>query len=303
MTSQTFQHRACPACGTRDPLDEIWSQPRAEALSFEDLRPHWSGLFKDKIFFSYARCSACKLLYAPRYFTDDQLGNLYADMAPNMEDVPGDALAATQRDYWHTAKAAGLTAGGYLEIGPDIGYIVERAAREGSFDQFWLYEPNVAVHAQLAAAALEKPHHISTAMHDLSAVPERSIALAVMVHVLDHLLDPMATLKAVREKMKPDGMVLIVTHNEDSLLRRATSVRWPPFCLQHPELYNPDSITQIAQRAGFNQVDVARAKNYFPIAFLARQACHAVGFKVGKLPLPESSIGLKLGNIVTIARP
>lgn len=301
MDISDFPLRHCPACGANEPREEMSSERRAERIKLDELRPFWSGLFKEKVFFTYSRCGACEQLYAPRFFSADQLGELYANMAPNMEDVPGPALEATQRGYWRAAKSRQLPEGGYLEIGPDIGYIVRHAASEGKFDQFWLFEPNRAVHAGLADAASGRQHAISTEMDDLSPVPEGSVSLAVMIHVLDHLLDPLAILRQIEAKLRPGGVVMIVTHNERSLLRRVMGVKFPPFCLQHPELYNPDSISALLSRAGFAHVEVGRSANFFPIAFMLRQAGWAAGVDLSRLPLPKLPVGLKLGNMITFA--
>lgn len=302
MRQTGFLERACPACGTDAPGKVIQSEPCAEAMPLDQLRRYWSGLFTEKVFFSYERCGECGLLFAPTYFTSAQLGELYADMAPNMELVPTDALEATQRGYWETAKKAGPMDGGYLEIGPDIGYIARHAAAEGRFDRFWLFEPNQAVHGQLSAAIGDKPHKISFEMDDLSIVPDGSVGLAVMVHVLDHVLQPKATLERIRVKLKPDGLLVIVTHNEMSVLRRVMAKRWPPFCLQHPEIYNPSSIKELVRRADYASVEVERSKNYFPVSFMVRQAAYTVGLKLDKLPLPRKAVGLRLGNMITLAR-
>jgi SAM-dependent methyltransferase len=301
LKPSAFPIRACPSCGANDPREEVTSEHRAEDSSLEELRPYWSGLFKEKRFFTYSRCGSCSQLYAPYFFTNDQLGELYANMAPNMEDVPGPALEATQRGYWQVARKRLPGGGGFLEIGPDVGYIVRDAAREADFDHFWLFEPNRAVHGELAAATGGRPHTISTEMDDLSPVPDRSISLAVMIHVLDHLLDPVAILRSIRTKLRPDGVLMIVTHNERSLLRSVMGVKFPPFCLQHPELYNPETITNLLKKADFGKVEVLRSKNYFPISFMIRQAGWTAGVDLSKAKLPETPVGLKLGNMLTLA--
>lgn len=298
----SFERRSCPNCGASCPSEEVASDKRADGMTLDEVRPYWSGLFKEKVFFTYARCGACQQLYAPHFYTPAQLGELYANMAPNMEDVPGAAVEATQRGYWRAAKRRQLPQGGYLEIGPDIGYIVRHAAQEGDFDRFWLFEPNRAVHGELAEAAGSRPHVISPEMDDLSPVPDGSIALAVMIHVLDHLLDPIAILTQIEAKLRPGGVVMIVTHNEKSLLRRIMGVKFPPFCLQHPELYNPASMATLLTRAGFVDVAVGRSTNYFPIAFMLRQAAWAAGIDLSRIPLPTLPVGMKLGNMITFAK-
>ncbi|MET4665906.1 class I SAM-dependent methyltransferase [Sphingomonas sp. PvP056] len=301
MTPISFLSRACPVCASTSARAEASSDQRAEDLSLDQLRPYWSGLFKKKVFFSYDRCAACGVLFAPTYFSDEQLEQLYADMAPNMEVVPTASLEATQRGYWDVTAGTAPLDGGYLEIGPDVGYIVRLAVAEARFDHYWLFEPNGAVHGALAQAAGNAPHDISLEMNDLSIVPDRSVGLAVMVHVLDHLLDPRAMLERIRVKLKPGGVLMIVTHNEASLLRKLMASRWPPFCLQHPELYSPASIKTLVRRAAYQKVEVQRSVNYFPIDFMVRQAAYTVGIDLGKIPLPKAALGLKLGNMITLA--
>ena len=297
-----FLHRACPACGAGQTREEAHSPVRAETMTVEALRPYWSGLFSEKRFFTYHRCSSCGLLYNPAFFDGARLVELYSSMAPNMELVSNDAIAATQKGYFDAAAAHAELDGGYLEIGPDTGHIVRAAATWGAFEHFWLFEPNRAIHDTLRASAGTRPTTLLTDMDDLSPVPDGSIGLAVMVHVLDHLLDPLAMLTQIRAKLRPGGTLLIVTHNEKSLLRSLMGVRWPPFCLQHPELYNPATIAALLGRAGYGGVQVTRSRNYFPLPFLARQALWTLGLKPARLPLPNFSLGLRLGNMLTLAK-
>jgi SAM-dependent methyltransferase len=296
-----FITRKCPACGAESGKPEAFSDKAAETLSLEELTPYWSGLFQEKVFFTYDRCGACGLLYAPVFFDQAQLGELYSAMAPNMDAVGTDAIEATQRVYFEEATEGLKVSGNFLEIGPDVGYIVGHAAKDPRFENFYLFEPNKAVHAELGAAANGRRFTISDDMDDLSAVPDGSVALAVMVHVLDHLLDPKAMLEQIHKKLKPGGRVAIVTHNERSLLRSVMGKRWPPFCLQHPELYNPQSITRLLKSAGYGNVEVQGSKNYFPLSFMVRQAAYTAGIKLERVPLPKTVLGLRLGNILTIA--
>jgi len=297
----SFLTRNCPACGADGGRAEKSSATPAESLSLEQLKPYWRGLFQEKVFFTYDRCRQCGLLYAPVFFDQDQLGELYSAMAPNMDAVPTDAIEATQRVYFEEATEGLKVSGNFLEIGPDVGYIVAHAASDPRFEHFYLFEPNKAVHADLGAATNGRPFTISEDMDDLSAVPDGSVALALMVHVLDHLLDPKAMLEQIRKKLKPGGRVAIVTHNERSLLRSVMGTRWPPFCLQHPELYNPQSITRLLNSAGYGKVEVHGSKNYFPLSFMVRQAAYTAGIKLERVPLPKTVLGLRLGNIMTIA--
>ena len=300
-TDPRFMKRDCPACGHSAREVEVSSRRRAEDMPLEEVESFWENFTSENVFFSFARCGNCRLLYAPTFFTNDQLSDLYSSLPANMAVVPTDAIEATQRSYLDEVAPLAPLDGDYLEIGPDVGHLARQAARRGKFEKFWLFEPNQAVHEQLAASTEGRPNHVSTEMTDLSVVPDGSVGLAVMVHVLDHLIDPVALLRQVEKKLKPDGRVMIVTHNERSVLRKLMGNKFPPFCLQHPELYNPDTITSLLQRVGLKSVTVRRSKNYFPLAFMIRQATSIVGLKLDRLPLPKTVVGLRLGNMMTIA--
>lgn len=303
MTLPALRDRSCPGCGAKSGRAEIACPGDAERMTIDQLRPYWHGLEKRKHFFPYRRCGDCAMLYNPVFFDDAQLADLYSSMPPNMDMLPFSAVADTQRGYFRAAARGGSLSGDYLEIGPDIGHLVTEAVGHGEFGHFWLFEPNRAVHPQLQQAAGGKPVSILTDMTDLSPVPDGSVGLAVMIHVLDHLLDPLAMLRNIRAKLKPGGRLLVVTHDEASLLRRALGRRWPPFCLQHPLLYNPLTIRALAHKAGFPTVRVSPSTNYFPIDFLARQAAQAAGMSLpDRLPLPRQAIALRLGNMLTIAQ-
>ncbi|NWK98185.1 class I SAM-dependent methyltransferase [Sphingobium lactosutens] len=303
MTLPALRDRACPACGAKTGKDEVACPGDAGTMTVAQLRPYWHGLEKTKHFFPYRRCADCALLYNPVFFDDAQLADLYAAMPPNMDMLPFSAVADTQRGYFAAAARSGPLSGDYLEIGPDIGHLVTEAVAHGGFGRFWLFEPNRAVHDQLKQATGGKPASILTDMTDLSPVPDGSVGLAVLVHVLDHLLDPLTMLRTIGTKLKPGGTLLIVTHDEGSLLRRALGRRWPPFCLQHPLLYNPGTIRRLVARAGFPAIRVVPSTNYFPIDFLVRQGAQAAGFTLpGRLPLPRRAIALRLGNMLTIAQ-
>ncbi len=307
MNAQTpFLSRNCPACGAPASAAkrDTSSEPAAEVTRYPELVPIWNGFFKEKVFFSYKRCSNCGLLYAPIFFTPSQLEELYAQMPSNMDLVPVEALRKTQKGYFDVLKAHSALTGGYIEIGPDVGLFTENCVREGSFDRYWLFEPNRDVGPALTAAMQGKPHEIIHDMFGFSAVPEGAAGAAVMVHVLDHLLDPVATLRELRQKLSPSACLVIVTHDESSMLRRLFGKRWPAFCLQHPEIYNPRSMRRLLDIAGFEVLELRKTVNVFPVQFLLRHLLWALGWKVKNVPsFGGVTVGLKLGNMITIATP
>ena len=297
MSSNQYLHRQCPICQKSIPyIFEIASEKKGEDLNYEELVPSWNGFFKEKIFFSYARCENCQLLFAPIFYRPEQLEALYGQMPPNMDVVPMAALIKTQKGYFDTLKRFSKLDHGYIEVGPDIGIFTENCRKQGNFGSYWLCEPNTLVAEALARTVSGKPFKIIEEMFGFGVIPNQTASVAVMIQVLDHLLDPVATL--------PDAKLLLVTHNEQSLLRKIVGWRWPAFCLQHPQIYSPHSIKALLEKAGYEVNTIERTKNYFEFSFLLKHLLWAFGIKVKSVPKCfDFTIGLRLGNMITIATP
>jgi hypothetical protein len=299
--------RACPSCGTATPADAaaaVRSGRPAETLDWPQLQDSWRGFFRrENPFFSYFRCGNCGLLYAPRYFSGAALDALYREMPDNTAEVQTDALRRTQRAYWDALRDMALPNGDYVELGCDIGFLTEHAARVTSFSHLWLVEPNEAVHGELASRTHGRPHTLLRDTRELARVPAGGVALATMVHVLDHLLDPGATLDALARVVGEGGWLMVVVHDESSLLARAVGTRWPPYCLQHPQLFRPASLAGLLARHGWESVRTIKTANYFPLPYLARHALFAAGLGDHRVPGSMNWVlPLKLGNVLMLAR-
>lgn len=301
---ESYQHRNCPACGGKpDPSTRVSSKVAAETLTFNELQAYWNGFFKDKVFFSYYNCSSCGLLFAPIFFTSDQLEKLYREMPDNTAGVPIEALRRTQYGYFKSLKKRSSLDGDYLEVGPDIGLFTENCVREGAFRNYWLFEPNRGVWGSLEKILAGKKGQIIPEMFGFSVVPENTVSAAVMIHVLDHLLDPVATLSELQQKLTPKAALLVVTHDESSLLRKITGTGWPAYCLQHPQIFNPDSIKILMNAAGYEVIRTEKTVNHFPVMYLFKHLMWAFGLRWNIPQWNRFSIGLKLGNMLNIAVP
>jgi hypothetical protein len=294
----------CPCCGAPRSRSElsVASRPPAETLPFDRHSRFMSGYKTQRVFFSYFRCGDCDALYCQTFYAQDRLQVLYGRQEENMAELPLQARQRTQDGYAQLLMKHSRGGGGFLEIGADIGLFAQRCAEIGHFDRFWLYEPNLNVHSELSSRLLGHVHTIHSTMAPTSDLPHESVSTAALIHVLDHLLDPAAFLAGLREKLEKNGVLLVVTHNAASLLARLLGRRWPPFALQHPQLYTPRSITRLFGRVGFAVVEIKHAVNYFPLMHLVR-----AGLTISGIPnlLPQGQgpiIPIKLGNMAVIAR-
>jgi SAM-dependent methyltransferase len=295
----------CPCCGASaaNARPRIASSPPAERLSPDRPGNFLSGYTAARVFFTYFECATCSARFCRTYYRQSQLDELYGRQAENMVAVPLSARKRTQDDYVHLLRRHSRMAGNFLEIGPDIGLFASSVAQVGSFDHFWLYEPNRDVHESLADNFRGLSHTISAGVFRASDVPAQSVSTAVLIHVLDHLLEPAKFLREIRASLEPGGVVFIVTHDCASLLARVLGRRWPPYALQHPQLFSRRSITALLQASGFDVIESIKTTNYFPLPYLIRAALTVFGLPSRFLPAGAAPlIAIKLGNIATVAR-
>lgn len=299
-----FATRHCPVCNSDQILrgSEISSNPKAEKLRFDELKPYWNGFFKQNIFFSYCRCPRCQLLFCREYLSSSQLQELYSQMPDNTAGVSIQALKKTQKSYFQALKKYSTLTGEYLEIGPDIGLFTENCVQEGAFEFFWLAEPNKSVHSDLKRVAADKKYFISTDILGYDYLPNNRISVVAMIHVLDHLIDPKATLIEINKKLINKAVLLFVTHDESSILAKIFQNKWPPYCLQHPQLFKPSSLKALMEISGYKVLKIIKAYNYFPALYLLKHVLWTAGIR--GISIPNTSlfkVPLKLGNIITIA--
>lgn len=208
-------------------------------------------------------------------------------------------LSRTQTRYATELEHRIHPTGHWLELGADIGLLSAALLTNTSISRLDVIEPNHSVHGQLTTAISGHGQIVSS----LEAVDSGSYDGVIAVHVLDHLPNLGVDLERIAECLCSRGIVCFVTHNEDSVLRRLLSRRWPPFCLQHPQLFSEKTITRVLNHHGFEVLQVSRTTNYFRLKHAA-----SVLFSILKIPkgllrlVPEVAIPMKLGNIVTYAR-
>lgn len=304
ISQMAYLARACPACHKTSGQAAMQARTPAESMPFDVLKPYWNGFFKEKTFFTYHRCHHCQLLYCPTFFTSEQLEALYAQMPDNTAGISLEMLQKTQHGYFKLLRPYTTLEGSYLETGPDIGLFTQHCINEGRFSNYWLFEPNQAVWPALTNRFPDPGRlHLSAEMFGFSSVPDGSVNLAVMIHVLDHLLDPLAILSQLRQKLSPGATVAFVTHDESSLLAKATRAGWPPYCLQHPQLYRPTTITGLLAAAGYKVRGIHKTANYFPATYLLKHLLWALGIKASIPQSDAMQLPLKLGNILTVASP
>lgn len=298
---EDWKQRACPTCGSsKKSTLEVSSSTRAESLSYDEVREYFIGLRNEQTFFSYHRCENCQLLFCPFYFSDSQLDALYSDMPDNLLGAEKSTAEKTQLGYFRFFQQEIEEVSSYLELGPDIGLVTRAVIDEYNPIKTYLVEPNSSMHTILKSLSAE--HEISIYRH-LEQVLVKDIALTIGIHVFDHLLNPREQINLIFDQTKNGGILGVVVHNESSLLRKLIGKKWPPFCLQHPQLYNKKTLTSVMRESGFEEIKIANSINHFSLRHLGTLAFEIFGMpKFLARLLPSMQIPIVLGNQISIFR-
>jgi SAM-dependent methyltransferase len=161
-----------------------------------------------------------------------------------------------------------------FEIGGGNGFFLE-AAKDFGFTKIAGVEPSISAISD--ARQDIKPYLVNSMMNE-SIFPKNEYEIGVMFHVLDHLQDPVKTLRDCLSTLKPGGVFIAAVHNERSWSARLMRERSPIIDVEHTFLYSPKTGKQIFQKAGFVSVRSGSYSNHYSLAYI-----------VHLLPIPRSA--------------
>lgn len=88
------------------------------------------------------------------------------------------------------------------------------------------------------------------------AIPDASVDLVRMNHVIEHLYKPRETLSQLQRKLRPGGKLHLATPNSASYAFHVLRERWYPLeCPRHIVIYTPRTARQLLLRSGFQRVE------------------------------------------------
>ena len=298
-----WNQRPCPLCDSTkfSPKPEARAKFPAEEISWEQVKDAFVGIRNDQIFFSFYRCLDCSLLYCPWYFTKEQLDVLYSEMPHNNMGEIKRTASKTQSRYARKIVKISGNIKNFLEIGPDVGLLAKEVVTLANVQKAYMVEPNAVVHKELSQnLGKSKYQEICT---DIEKLTENNFDLVIGIHVLDHLLRPKDDLVSISKSSDNLKTSAFIVHNEKSVLRRVLAEKWPPFCLQHPQLYNRKTLRKMLETSNFKDFHFTRTINYFHLNNLSSMLLRILGLPqlLNKL-VPRIEMPFILGNIMVTAR-
>jgi hypothetical protein len=118
-----------------------------------------------------------------------------------------------------------------------------------------------------------------------------------MFHTLDHLTDPVQTLKDSYDALISGGVFIVAVHNERSWSARLMKKRSPIIDVEHTHLYTHKTGKMLFEKAGFVDVTTGNYSNHYSLAYLLHLV--PVSRKLRRIII-KSYIGLILSKIKVV---
>jgi 2-polyprenyl-3-methyl-5-hydroxy-6-metoxy-1,4-benzoquinol methylase len=225
---ETHTHVTCAVCGADCPRD------------------HWrcDG-------FSFVRCCSCGHVYQnpqpdpndliDRY--DEEYASYEVENSQNFLDLMLRGLDDVS--FFSRIEADG-TDRSLLDIGCATGTLLEHVASRG-------YRVQGVEVCEPAARYGTEHRGVPIAVGTLDEVDlgGRRFGAAHFSHVIEHVPDPRAFLREVRETLLPDGYMVLVTPNTAALQARLFGPSWRSAIADHVHLFNRRNLERILDEEGF----------------------------------------------------
>ncbi len=161
--------------------------------------------------------------------------------------------------------------GRLLELGVGSGESLERFRNWGWDVEGIDFDPKAAHLCQ------SKGLNVQVGNLKSQQYPQQSFNAIFSSHVLEHISDPVDLMKQCVEILKPNGIFVAITPNNQSVLHRFFGEDWrglePP---RHLQLFSKAALISAANQAGFSQVTVI-SSNYSAAGVFSASATLKMG--------------------------
>jgi SAM-dependent methyltransferase len=205
------------------------------------------------------RCNRCDLMYAnPRAKEPDHVQIQTWD--PNQVSLSWYSQRLEKeklqvRDYAPTRallNRAYPARGKLLEIGSGLGFLLAEFKKEG-WDVFGVEPDRLLCRYGTEELGVDG----ISALVENAGIPDESYDVVIMNHVIEHLGDPLGTLREIHRVLKPSGHLVVETPRYDTLMfrllgRRERSIN----CSGHIYFFTTQTLKNLYEAAGFRTLQL-----------------------------------------------
>lgn len=208
-----------------------------------------------------SRCRRCGHMQLEPMPGADRLDRLY-------EDAESEEYVAEEAGQRETARRLlarierHTSPGRLLDVGSWVGYLPAEAEARG-----WSV---VGLEPSRWAASFAREQlglDVRNEMLSEAALDAGSFDAVFMGDVIEHLVDPGATLAQIREPLSADGFLALALPDAGSLVARAMGRRWWSVIPTHVQYFTRASLATLLHRSGFEVLEVDTAPKTFSLGY------------------------------------
>lgn len=213
-------------------------------------------------------CRDCTLLYQPVERSEPVADNYPAGYYDSWgEPEHARAVKRATFDRYLRALERHVRPGRLLDVGCAFGYLLEAAAARG-----WEpYGVELSVEGARQAARAVGEGRVFCGALETAPLEAGSFHAVTLTDVLEHLPDPVGSLRRCRELLTPDGRVLIVTPRAGGLSQRLMGRHWFQYKDEHLQLFTLQALRKALGRAGLAVVEHSPVRKLLSLRYLAGQ--------------------------------
>ncbi len=227
-------------------------------------------------FFDLYYCNNCKTYPANGNFDKKFLTRVYSESyfnfwkgtSPTLTDKVKSEVRKMKRETFGEylkiiSKHHKLKGSKLLDIGCATGYLLELAQEKGCDCS------GVEVSSFAAKEASKKfPKRIFNGTIEQAKYKDKQFDIITMIDLLEHVTDPIKTLNEVKRILKPDGYILIVTPNIDSVWVKLLGKKWTNFKEEHIFYFSPISLKFMTEKTNLKIIYQTNVIKYLTLEYI-----------------------------------
>lgn len=247
------------------------------------------------------KCDVCTFIYAINIPNLERVKNDYKNSTFVSADDADDAAST----YYNKIreKINFMNFDSALEIGAGSGSFIAKLKKLG-FEKITGVEPSIS---SIEFAKNEIKAHLINDVFETAKIEKNAYDLVCCFMTMEHVHDPLYTIKKSFEILKNDGKIILVTHNCEHLLHKFLGKKSPIIDVEHLQLFSSKSIFQILDINNFTNIEIFNLKNKYnlkywasllPLPFIIKKMIIKI---LNFLGFHNFKLRLDVGNIMIVA--
>ena len=245
------------------------------------------------------RCQGCSLVYTLPRLTEEQLAAMYQTAYWQSDDAKDFGYTDYLKDkdlYLNTYRMRREVItnrkpqpGRVLDVGSAAGYFLA-TMKEVGWETHGIELSKYMAEKSVEMFGLDRVESGSITEVDLEAGSYDAITFW---DVIEHLEDPTPHLRAARDLLKDDGLLVIETQNVESRFAKVMGRKWQHYKMaEHLYHFSPKTVDTLLDRAGYRIVENTPKRGGKKVSFdFIRERVGKIHPVLSTLALPLKAIG------------